>query len=75
MMTIEEIRNNAPYGATHYLKWNDDCYFFKKDSIDWLWLINEKLKTTELLRIHWFFGWWCKARYLGGPSHKLIRLK
>lgn len=69
-MTLEEIRKNAP-DATHYFSWWDGMHVFKRLDGNWYWLINGKWTDTELLKIYWFFGWQCKARYLGGPSHKL----
>lgn len=32
-MTIEEIRANAPKGATHYLIYDGFLYFFKKSGV------------------------------------------
>jgi hypothetical protein len=41
-MTEQEIRDNAPSGATHYYngeyyQWSDDDGLFKFDDGDWFW--------------------------------------
>ena len=69
-MTIEEIRKGAP-DATHYFNWWDGDHIFKKEGRNWKWLVNGEWTNIDLLKIYWFFGWRCKAKYLGGPSHKL----
>ena len=69
-MTLEEIRKNAP-DATHYFSWCDVVHVLKREKGKWSWLINGQWSDTDLLKIYWFFGWRCKARYLGGPSHKI----
>lgn len=32
-MNIEQIRKNAPSGATHYLIKNDKAFYFKKEMV------------------------------------------
>lgn len=73
-MKIEEIRANAPEGATHYFNWCDDDYFFKRGKNGWDWWINNSWTDTDLLKIYWRFGWKCKTRFQGGPTHKLKSL-
>lgn len=69
-MTIEEICKNAP-DATHCISWWDGVHVFKREKGKWFWLINGQWSDTDLLKIYWLFGWWCKTKHLGGPSHKL----
>lgn len=69
-MTIEEIRRNVP-DATNYFEWWDGYHVFKRNKNGWEWWINNSWNNTDLLKIYWWFGWKCKARYMGGSSHKL----
>lgn len=59
-MTPQEIKDNAPDGATHYLKFeNGRVYFFK---VKWLEILVYGSKGWRKRQadssVNWLFGWW-----------------
>ena len=60
-MQIEEIRKNAPDGATHYLG-TEKIRYFKKSGLKWsIYLSNNREWWSDYKDCHdiyWFFGWW-----------------
>jgi hypothetical protein len=46
-MNIEEIRKNAPDGATHYCIYDEICFYKNQDCGWFFWKLNKWLKIPK----------------------------
>lgn len=66
-LTPQQIKDNAPEGATHYGGVNKIGYF-KKSGFKWSIYLSGSEKWwsdyKDCHSIYWFFGWWYSHKFI-----------
>lgn len=64
-MTPQQIKANAPHGASHYVVHNDEACYIKKIGNVWLvWIGDDHWANLSCNKFYWFFGWRVKIWWM-----------
>ena len=64
-MTPQQIKANAPEGASHYIVHNDEAQYIKRvGNVRLMWISNDHWAELSCNRFYWFFGWRIKIWWM-----------